>query len=72
MEIYIYKTNILNQETAKVLNTIFSKHAEISRWTVDTEDIDKVLKVESRYPLAENELIRELKHAGFTCETLAC
>jgi tRNA G26 N,N-dimethylase Trm1 len=72
MEIYIYKTNILNQEKAKALNTIFSKHSEISRWTVDTEDIDKVLKVESKQPLAENELMQELNHAGFSCEVLAC
>ena len=71
MELYIFKTDIQNQEKAKALDTVFNKYPSINRWTIDTEDIDKVLRIESLDYLSENEVIRGIKEIGYNCEVLA-
>jgi len=70
MELYIFKTNIQSQEKALALNPLFEKHPVIKRWTVDTEDIDKVLRIEAQDQLAEGEFMNGLKQAGYQCEVM--
>lgn len=70
MELYIFKTNIRNQEKASELRPLFAQHPEIERWTVDTEDIDKVLRIEAAGQLVEKALVDDLKKAGYDCEEL--
>ncbi len=49
---------------------VLDSHPFITRWTIDTEDIDKVLKVETKGNLSENNMINLLKSSGFDCEVL--
>lgn len=69
MELYIFKTNIDDQTRAATLSPIF-KHPSIKRWTIDTEDTDKVLKVETHEKMPEDFIIDELRDKGFLCEAL--
>lgn len=71
MELYIFKTDIQNQEKAAFLNSLFSQFPVVRRWTIDTEDIDNVLRIEATDPLSEREVIKEIKQVGFNCEILA-
>jgi hypothetical protein len=68
-EILVFKTNISCQEELKKIGSILSKEKNITRWTVDLEDVDKVLRIECEhiYPLSVIEILRD---AGFTCEEL--
>ena len=68
MEVYIYKTSIQNQSSAKKLANLFKDYPTVHRWVVDTEDIDKVLKIESTDNLSERELIENIRKAGYSCE----
>lgn len=68
MEVYIYKTSIENQEGAKRLEALFKNYPSIRRWIVDTEDIDKVLKIESVENLIEKDLVESIRNAGYHCE----
>jgi len=70
MQVYIFKTNIPSQEKAKALDVLINKHEGIHRWTIDTEDIDKVLRIETNIQLAENEFMSGVRNAGFACEVL--
>ncbi len=69
MKLYIFKTNIQSAEKANNISHIF-KHPLIKRWTIDTEDIDKVLKVETAKQLPESFIINEIQERGYACELL--
>ena len=68
-EILVFKTNISCKEELKKIGSILSEEKNITRWTVDLEDVDKVLRIECEhiYPLS---VIKILRGAGFTCEEL--
>lgn len=68
-DVLVFKTNIstLNdvQQVAHHLDGI----PEIRRWTIDTEDIDNVLRVETNCP--PSVCIKGILHnAGYHCEEL--
>jgi len=69
MELLILKTDISSSKKIKQLLPIFNGHPVIRRWSVDTEDIDNVLRMEV---LAKNghEIIKMIKEEGFYCESL--
>ena len=68
-EILVFKTNISCKEELKKIGSILSEEKNIIRWTVDLEDVDKVLRIECDhiYPLSVIEILSD---AGFTCEEL--
>jgi hypothetical protein len=68
MHILIFKTNITDpghHELGSLLNT----HSSVIGWSLDTEDIDKVLRIESTTNNS-NEIISTINKAGFICEEL--
>jgi len=70
MDILIFKTNIRSKSKAKTLQPIFNNHPVIADWSVDTEDVDKVLRIESTGMLPEVEVIDMVQHLGFYCEVM--
>ncbi len=55
----------------KLVKAIFNNHPFISDWSIDTEDIDNVLRIEATRMLNENEIITQMRTNGFYCEVLA-
>jgi tRNA G26 N,N-dimethylase Trm1 len=70
MKLIILRTNIKNKKKVKRIKPILNKHPQIISWSVDTEDIDKVLRIESTNQLFENEVIELIENNGFQCEDL--
>jgi len=70
MNILIFKTDIKTPHKIKVLMPILNNHANIVTWSVDTEDIDNVLRVEASGDLSENDIILLIKNQGLYCEAL--
>lgn len=70
MKLIILRTNIKNKKKVKRIKPILNKHPQIISWSVDTEDIDNVLRIESTNLLFENEIIELVKNNGFQCEDL--
>lgn len=70
MELLIFRTNIENQLRVKKLEKSFSRFANIKSWTVDVEDVDKVLKVHIDPPLSQVEVQNLVNNCGFVCEEL--
>ena len=58
MKLFILKTNI-TQNKVSLMAPIF-----------DTEDIDRVLKVETKGNLTENNVINLIRTNGFYCDVL--
>ena len=70
MNLLIVKTNIENDSKVKTVSKLLGRNPVVLNWSVDMEDVDKVLRVEAQDELAEEELIQLLKASGLACEAL--
>lgn len=70
MEIFIFKTDIKTKKKINIVKPLFNNIPSIQDWSVDTEDIDNVLRIEGNNNIDENEIIQMIKTKGFSCEIL--
>lgn len=68
LHILIFRTNIHSaSDMAAIAPHLESPH--IIRWSVDREDIDRVLRVEATHD-ATHEIMNSIQQAGYHCEEL--
>ena len=67
--IFVFRTNLNSLSDIETIAPAMDASAAILSWSVDIEDIDKVLRIES---LRENgdEIIEVVRLAGYQCEEL--
>ena len=65
----LFKTNILTDEDVEKIRWVLTSESNITRWNIDRDDIDKVLRIECDQ-LQPDAVIRLLRNAGFECEEL--
>jgi hypothetical protein len=65
----IFKTNIESELALKEIEAAFVMDTNLLDWSVDREDIDKVLRIESKINNSQ-EIINTVRHAGYVCEEL--
>jgi hypothetical protein len=68
-EILVFKTNISCGDELERIASILSQEKSITRWTVDLEDVDKVLRIECG-GMQPDAVVEILTEAGFLCEEL--
>ena len=68
--ILIFKTDVRTRKKVRGLSSIFDVNTDVARWSVDTEDIDNVLRVVTTGNLIESDIIGLMKTQGFACEEL--
>ena len=71
MRRFILKTNIKTSNQIKRLSRVLKQQSNITTWSVDMHDIDRVLVVNTNYNFEQNELIDLVKTQGIYCEDLA-
>ena len=70
MEVLILKTNIRYKKQVKAVAPLLDGQNSISRWNIDLNDIDKVLRIESNN-MELTKVVQLIQEAGFHCEELA-
>ncbi|MEO9872187.1 hypothetical protein [Ekhidna sp.] len=70
MKLFILKTDIKSKRQLNRLKPIFQQNEHIFRWSIDLDDIDKVLKVETNEDSKQNEMIQLVRDQGIYCEEL--
>lgn len=70
VNLFILKSNIKSEKMVRALSPLLGKDPLIGRWSVDTEDIDHVLRIETLQKSSESEIIRRIRSYGVHCETL--
>lgn len=70
LDILIFRTNIRFNKDLRQVSILFATNPAIRQWSVDREDRDKVLRIESR-GLQAVAVIQLLTGAGFLCEELS-
>ena len=70
MSTYIFKTDIYSKKMIEELKPVFNRIPYIVKWSVDTEDVDNVLRVEVTSVFEESDIIKIVNTYGFDCEVL--
>jgi len=69
VEVLIFKTNISTDTELTKVSKVLNESTKIIEWTIDREDIDKVLRIES-IGLDTQSVISMITTEGFFCEEL--
>lgn len=70
MKLLIFQTDINSQQNVEAIQPLFNNHNHILDWSVDTEDIDNVLRIEATENLNETDVIKLMSTKGFYCDDL--
>lgn len=68
-EVLVFKTDIMTDSEVEIVKSILNAEKNIIRWSIDRDDIDNVLRIESDH-LSPYVVIQRLHAAGFACEEL--
>ncbi len=69
MEVLIFRTDINSTIGLSLLKTLFNKMWQIKSWSVDLEDDEKVLRVESVH-LSADKIAGMVTGLGISCREL--
>jgi hypothetical protein len=69
-EILVFKTNIKTKKRVKEVSPILDGLPLLTTWSVDTQDIDNVLRVVITGNVQESDIVNLLISQGFYCEAL--
>ena len=67
--IHIFRTNIDTHEQKEVLKTVFGGNGDVVDWSVDLEDVDRVLRLVCTRGEA-SAYLEQVRGVGFSCEEL--
>jgi len=70
MTIHVLKTDLNSLQVVTSIAPILDLHPQIISWNVAHEDIDNILRLESKNDLAELEIISLLQNYGVKSEPL--
>lgn len=68
-QVLVFKTNINHAADIAAVAPVLAQEQNVLRWTVDTQDIDKVLRIETRV-LPAQHIEQLVEHAGYLCREL--
>ncbi|AOZ98317.1 hypothetical protein [Flavobacterium commune] len=67
--ILIFGTNIKTENDKMIISKVLNSNPEIEQWNIDLEDIDSVLRIESR-TLNASQIIKMITEQDFKCSEL--
>lgn len=67
--ILIFGTNIKTEKDKQIISPLLNSNPEIEQWNIDLEDIDSVLRIESKSLDAE-QIIKMITEQDFKCVEL--
>jgi hypothetical protein len=69
VRVLVFRTNLKHQKDLLIIAPVLNALAAIQRWNVDQEDVDNVLRIETR-SLDNGVVIDLLNKVGYFCEEL--
>ncbi len=66
----IFITDLKTTKSIRSVSPVLNNNSMISKWTVDNEDIDNVMRIEAHNSLNEEDIVHLMKTHGFYCEEL--
>lgn len=69
MDYLIFRTDLTSKKRVNAIKPVMQR-LPIADWSVDTQDVDHVLRVKATGRLAEKDIIDHVRNCGFYCEIL--
>ena len=69
-DVIVFKTNIESSKKVNDLSRILYGNTSIINWSIDIEDIDNVLRIETNGLITGNDIITLINKSGLYCEIL--
>jgi len=66
-QVFVFKTDIKSLNILDKVSPVLNNQHSIFQWSVDLEDIDKVLRIEANEILEEDKVIKKLSEKGVEC-----
>ena len=70
MEYLVFKTDIRSKHRLRKIGIMLNSHPSIISWSIDLEDVDRILKIRPDGSLTELDVIEFVNSKGFRCEIL--
>ncbi|WP_064966755.1 hypothetical protein [Tenacibaculum ovolyticum] len=70
MKLFIYGTNIDTEDKVRSIYRLFNQDDNIINVSIDLEDIDNVLRIETTDFINEYDIITKVEKDGFNCIAL--
>lgn len=70
MKLFIYGTNIDTEHKVKSIHKLFNQDDNIINVSIDLEDVDNVLRIETTDFINEDDIVTKVKKDGFNCIAL--
>ena len=67
--VLVFKTNIQTKDDHDKVKALLDQHNGIEEWSVDTEDIDCVLRIVSE-TISSMQIIEQVTAIGYACSEL--
>lgn len=64
--ILVFKTDIETNTDIETVSPVLRSFDEIKSWTIDNEDIDNILRIDSTIDIT-NSVEYSLNHSGYVC-----
>lgn len=68
--ILVFGTNIRTEKDKQIITEVLNTNKEIQQWSIDLEDIDSVLRVETE-TLNAQQIIKIISEQDFKCAELS-
>lgn len=68
-DILVFGTSVNSEDDVKRVATLLDRDGRIKKWSIDLEDRERVLRIESR-GLSAGTVCRLMKHSGYECYEL--
>ena len=69
-QVLVFRTEVDNLKEFEQVKQTLNQRNEIFQWSVDLQDIDKVLRIESDHDLSEDYVIELLSRKGVSCSVM--
>lgn len=70
MNVLVYKTNVHTRHQLNYIQSVLKRFKDIKQWSIDMQDIDKVLRIVISNGVSEVEILNAVKSIGINCEEL--
>ncbi|MGB5982997.1 MAG: hypothetical protein WBG46_12710 [Nonlabens sp.] len=70
MHILVFRTSIATKKAVAATASFFNEHPDIMDWSIDLEDWENILRIESKDDIDVENLIQHIYTLGYSCEEL--
>lgn len=69
MDYLIFRTDLTSKKRVNAIKPVLQS-LPIAEWSVDTQDVDHVLRIKAAGKLGEKDIVKHVRSHGFYCEVL--